>query len=84
VNRYLVILLRTPAFDAGLIAAHAAFLDDLRAAERLELAGPFADQSGGAYLMRAESLDQARELAFGDPLHAAGASAVTVYEWQAK
>jgi hypothetical protein len=51
-KRYLVMVMRNPQFDATLIAAHGAFLDDLRRQGRLELAGPFSDGSGGAYLLR--------------------------------
>jgi uncharacterized protein len=81
VKRYLVTVMRTPDFDAGLVDAHRAFLADLQAKGWLEMAGPFTDQSGGAYLLHAESLDQARGIAFDDPLHVAGASKVSVYEW---
>ncbi|MCB9475166.1 MAG: hypothetical protein H6678_15295 [Candidatus Delongbacteria bacterium] len=38
---------------------------------------------GGAYLNRAASLDQARAIAFTDPVHTSGSSLVTVYEWNA-
>lgn len=82
-KRFLVTVMRTPDFDAGLVDAHRTFLDDLRGRGRLELAGPFTDQTGGAYILRAEDLEQARVLAFDDPLHVAGASRVTVHEWSA-
>jgi uncharacterized protein len=82
-KRYLVTVMRTPDFDAGLIDAHRAFLDDLRSQDRLELAGPFTDQTGGAYVLRAETPEQARAIAHDDPLHVAGASTVRVHEWSA-
>lgn len=82
-KRYLVMVMRTPAFDPGLGPAHRAFLDGLRDQGVLELAGPFADRSGGAYLMRAATLEQAEATARLDPLHVHGASAVTVHEWDA-
>ncbi|MFC4822535.1 YciI family protein [Dokdonella ginsengisoli] len=82
-NRYLVLVMRKPAFDPSLGPAHQAFLDELRAQGRLELSGPFADASGGAYLMRAPSLDAARADALRDPLHRHGSSTVTVHEWRA-
>lgn len=82
--RYLVTTFRTPQFDPAVIEAHYAFLDGLRRQGKLELAGPFTDKSGGAYLIMAASLDEARELAFSDPLHTSKSSIVTVYEWHAK
>jgi uncharacterized protein YciI len=50
----------------------------------LELAGPFSDKSGGAYVLKADTLEEAQALAFDDPVHITGSSAVTVYEWNAK
>ncbi|RPE74708.1 YciI family protein [Vulcaniibacterium tengchongense] len=82
-KRYLVLTLRTPQFDPAAIGPHYAHLERLRAQGRLELAGPFSDKSGGAYVIRAASLEEARALAHDDPLHSRGASQVSVYEWDA-
>jgi len=82
-KRYLILARRTAAFDAAVIAPHHAYLDALRSDGRLELAGPFSDRSGGAYVVRADGLAQAESIAFADPLHTTGASDVTVHEWNA-
>ncbi|MDR5858381.1 hypothetical protein FZZ93_00220 [Halomonas eurihalina] len=82
--RYLVTTFRTPQFDPSVIEAHYAFLDDLREKGQLELAGPFTDKSGGAYLIRAADLEEAKAIAFSDPVHISKSSIVTVYEWNAK
>lgn len=82
--RYLVMTVRTPQFQPSVIDAHYAFLERLRQQGRLELAGPFTDKSGGAYLIRASSLDEAKSLAFSDPVHTTQSSLVSVYEWNAK
>ncbi|MBX9401363.1 YciI family protein [Lysobacter sp. BMK333-48F3] len=82
-NRYLVMAMRLPQFDTGQIGPHRDFLDDLRRQGRLELAGGFSDKSGGAYVLRASDIDEARVLAFTDPLHLTGSSRVDVFEWQA-
>lgn len=81
-KQFLVLVMRTPRFDPALIPAHRAFLEDLKDRGALDAFGPFSDQSGGAYLIRAESLEQARAMAFADPLHAAGLSEVSVREWK--
>ena len=81
--RYLVMTFRTPQFQASVIDAHYAFLDRLRQQGQLELAGPFTDKSGGAYLIKAANLEEARVLAFSDPVHTSKSSIVTVYEWNA-
>jgi len=82
--RYLITTFRTPQFQTSVIDAHYAFLDRLREQGKLELAGPFTDKSGGAYLIRAASLEEAKALAFSDPVHVTRSSVVTVYEWNAK
>lgn len=82
-QRYIVLVMRNPGFDASLIEAHLRFIDDLRAQRRIELSGGFGDRSGGAYLLRADSLDEARALAERDPLHVRRASTITVHEWNA-
>jgi uncharacterized protein YciI len=82
--RYLVTTLRTPQFQTSAIAEHYAFLDRLRQEGKLELAGPFTDNSGGAYIIKAGNPEEARAIAFGDPLHTTNSSVVTVYEWNAK
>jgi uncharacterized protein YciI len=83
VKRYLVLTLRRPQFDPAVIEPHYAHLAGLRARGQLELAGPFGDRSGGAYVIRASDLDAAHAIAHADPLHATGASDVRVYEWNA-
>ena len=82
-NRYLVMVMRLPQFDTEQIGPHREFLDGLRAQARLELSGGFGDKTGGAYILRAVDLEEARVLAFADPLHMTGSSRVEVYEWQA-
>jgi uncharacterized protein YciI len=80
-KQYLILAMRTPKFDAGVLAAHRAHLNALKARGILEASGPFTDKSGGAYLIRAESLEDARAVAFADPVHLTGASEITVREW---
>ncbi|AWV08751.1 YciI family protein [Marilutibacter maris] len=80
-RHFLVLAMRGPDFDPAVIGPHRAFLERLREQGRLRLAGGFGDASGGAYLLRADDLDQARALAESDPLHVTGASRITVFEW---
>jgi uncharacterized protein len=82
--RYLVLTTRTPQFLPSVVPEHYAFLDRLRQEGKLELSGPFTDQSGGAYLIKAASLEEAKALAFSDPVHTTNSSLVTVHEWNAK
>ena len=82
-TRYLVMVMRTPQFQDAAITPHQAFLEALRSNGQLELAGPFTDKTGGAYLIRAENLAAAQAVAFADPLHTTRSSVVTVHEWNA-
>ena len=83
-NRYLVIAIRRAQFDAAVVPLHKQFLDDLRARGRVELSGPFADQSGGAYLMTADDMAHAQTTAHADPAHTSGGWDITLYEWAAR
>ena len=79
--RYLVMTIRTPQFQPAVIEAHQAFLARLRQSGQLEMSGPFTDKTGGAYLIRAANFEEAKALAFTDPVHTTQSSVVTVYEW---
>ncbi len=81
---YLITTFRTPQFNTGVIPAHLAYLERLKQQRKLELAGPFTDKSGGAYVIRAENLEEAKTIAFRDPLHTTKSSDITVHEWNAK
>ena len=82
--KYLVMTIRRPDFDPDAVPGHYEFLDRLRAEGVLEQAGPFTDRTGGAYVLRAQSLDDARSLAEQDPLKLRNCSTVTVHEWNAR
>jgi len=83
-NRFLVLVMRTPTFAESIIGPHRDFLDGLRARGQLEMTGPFTDGSGGAYLLLAEDMDAATTIAHTDPAHLTGASKITVYQWQTR
>ncbi len=80
---FLIVTRRTPAFRAEVLPDHRRFLSELARQGRLELSGPFADGTGGAYLIRATSLEEAKTVAEQDPLASSGASELVVKEWQA-
>ena len=82
--RYLITTLRTPEFQMSVRPDHLAYLDSLRQQGTLELAGPFTDKTGGAYVIKADNLEAARAIAFADPLHLSKSSVLTVHEWDAK
>jgi uncharacterized protein YciI len=83
-KRILVVTRRQPTFDPSVVPAHYAFLDELRSQGRLELAGPFSDKSGGAYIILAEDLSAGAAIAHRDPVHTTGSSILSIHEWSAK
>ncbi|MFT4504819.1 YciI family protein [Caballeronia sp. 15711] len=82
-NRYLVLTTRMPTFQESAITLHYEFLARLREQGQLELAGPFTDKSGGAYVLKVSSFAEAKALAESDPVCTTASSLVTVYEWNA-
>ncbi|MHA6204190.1 YciI family protein [Dyella soli] len=83
-NRYLVMVMRRPHFDPAMVQRHKDFLEGLRAGGTLEMTGGFSDKSGGAYVLRVDSMDEALAIAHQDPAHLSGGWDITVYEWQAR
>jgi uncharacterized protein len=81
-NRYLLPAIRRPQFDVAVVPLHQQFLEVLRVQERIELSGPFGDESGDAYLLRADALAEAQSIAYRDPAHTSGGWNITVHEWQ--
>lgn len=82
--RYLIMAIRTPAFQQSVVEPHKEYLAKLNAQGVLELSGGFTDKTGGAYLITAKDLASAKEVANNDPIHITGASVLTVYEWDVK
>lgn len=81
-RRYLVMVMRTPRFDPSIIEPHKQFLAELRERGMLQETGHFTDGTGGAYIVLADSLEQAKEIVYTDPVHTTGASELTVHEWE--
>lgn len=81
---YLVLVMRTPAFQAEAGTAHQAFLADLIEQDLLEITGAFTDGTGGAYVLRATDLATATQIAQSDPLHVTGSSTLTIHEWRVR
>lgn len=82
-NRYLVVLIRRPDVDPAVVPLHKQFLEDLRSQGRNEMSGPFGDQSGGAYLLRATDLAEATDIMQRDPAYTSGGWNITLHEWHA-
>lgn len=83
-RRYLVLAMRKPHFNDEVAAPHAAFLDALRGQGKLEMTGGFSDKTGGAYVLKVASLEEAQALVATDPLVTADASLLTVFEWNTR
>lgn len=66
---------------------HLAYQRDLEVAGNLAFAGPMSDDSGemmlgtGLIVYRADSLEHARRLAEGDPMHQSGARSFRLRRW---
>lgn len=60
-TRYLLMTTRTQNFDNTYVPAHYDYLNLLKEENRLEMYGPFGDGSGGAYLIQADSFEEAQK-----------------------
>lgn len=81
----------TPAKGADDVKAslpdHLAYQAELERAGQLAFAGPMSDETGdhmqgvGLIIYRADSLEAARALAEGDPMHKSGARSFVLRRW---
>jgi uncharacterized protein YciI len=83
-KRFLFFNQRTEKYTPDVIPHHLAYLAKLRAAGKIELSGGFADGSGGAVIVRAESLAEAQAIAAADPISQWGTHTITIKEWNAE
>lgn len=83
-KRFLFYNQRTANWSADSLPHHLAYLAELRAAGKIELSGGFADLSGGAVIVRADSLEEAQAIAANDPISKMGTHKITVHEWKAE
>ena len=65
-------------------SSHLDYLNRNVAEGRIHLRGRFPDGSGGLTIYKAETLDDARQLAEGDPFVSSGARRVELHEWDMK
>jgi uncharacterized protein YciI len=83
----LVLLERGPAAadEARHQAAHEAFIDSLIERHAILLGGSFGEDVGdatGAYVLRCSGVEEAREIAAGDPLVVNGVARARCVEWE--
>lgn len=67
---------------AGVLAEHGAHLAKLDQQGKLALAGPFLDRFGGAIVLRAANLDEARRIAEEDPMVRGGFETYELVPWK--
>lgn len=87
----LYVAISTPEREPGEVKAvlpdHLAYQVELERVGSLAFAGPMSDESGahmqgvGMIVYRAESLEAARALADGDPMHKAGVRSFVLRRW---
>jgi uncharacterized protein len=62
-------------------APHVDYLNRMVAEGKIHLKGKFPDGTGGLTIYKAETLEDARRLAEGDPYITGGARRVELHEW---
>lgn len=81
---YLVHMIREFDVSEELYQKHWDYLYALRDAGRVGLVGPYTNVQGGAYIFKANSLEEAQAHAKTDPLVANGIAQFVIFEWDAK
>ena len=76
-----------PDKQKEVLPRHLEYQKEMESAGKLFLAGPMSDDTGeqmmgaGLIVYRAESMDQARDIARQDPMHAEGCRTFTIRKW---
>ena len=71
----------------AVLPEHLAYIKGLETAGHLVMAGPLSDDSGeemqgaGMIILRASSMEEARDLAANDPMHKSGVRAFRLRRW---
>ncbi|KKI93432.1 hypothetical protein WQ54_04120 [Bacillus sp. SA1-12] len=82
-KKFLVLIERKPSFTGNFIQGHREFLQNLRETNGLFTAGGFEDQSGGAYVLLADSFEEARSMMNRDPMNQENEAVYKIKEWNA-
>ena len=78
---------KAPEEVAKVLPDHLAYIGELERRGALMFAGPLSDETGermeamGMLILRAASLEEARALAEGDPMHKTGARTFVLRRW---
>jgi len=78
---FLLMTTRTETFNPDHVDGHYQHLNQLKSEGLLEMYGPFGDATGGAYLIKSDSLEEAARIGQADPLIQGGSSTLIVKEW---
>lgn len=68
--------------DKEILEVHISYLNKLIEKEQIYAKGPFTDHSGGLIIYRANSYEEAKELAENDPAIVEGSRRLTLKEWR--
>jgi uncharacterized protein YciI len=72
---------RKPTFTGESIPEHREFLHGLKGTDTLLMAGGYSDQTGGAYVIEATSLEAAKNIVTADPMYQENESVYSIKEW---
>ncbi|MGO4890379.1 YciI family protein [Anaerobacillus sp. MEB173] len=79
-KKFLVMIERKPTFTGSLLQGHREFLGNLKGTS-LVYAGGFEDQSGGAYVIQANSLEEAQKIVSNDPMNEENETVYKLKQW---
>ncbi|MEK4509272.1 YciI family protein [Paenibacillus sp. FSL K6-2524] len=82
--RYVILLSKVPGKEMTeeLIRAHVQHLKQLDGQGKLELCGPFIGYRGGMVIIKADSFEEAKQIAEADPYVRAGVETYELRTWE--
>ncbi|MBH0162871.1 YciI family protein [Fictibacillus sp. 26RED30] len=76
-----ILHMEKPELNQEFRQAHLDYLAELVTQDKVHLKGPFLDGAGGMVVYKAESLDEAKQLAEEDPYVKEGVRRLELHEW---
>ncbi|WP_332628987.1 YciI family protein [Halalkalibacter flavus] len=76
-----ILLMEKPELNATYRAEHLEFLEKLEGVGKIFAKGPFTDGAGGLVIYKADSLEEAKQLAEQDPYVIKGVRSLHLHEW---
>lgn len=77
-----ILHMKDPSINQKYRPQHLSYLEKLEQEGKIHIRGPFADGAGGLVVYKAETFEEAKEMAENDPYIVHGVRRLELHEWK--